>query len=103
MLFRSTWLPDGLEITCILPREDPRDALIGEGLSGVAALPQGARVGTASLRRRAQLLHLRPDLTISMLRGNVATRVRKVAEGEFDAVLIAAKKERASNWVRSKK
>jgi hydroxymethylbilane synthase len=84
-----TWLPDGLEITCILPREDPRDALIGEGLSGLAALPQGARVGTASLRRRAQLLHLRPDLTISMLRGNVATRVRKVAEGEFDATLLA--------------
>jgi hydroxymethylbilane synthase len=84
-----TWLPDGLEINCILPREDPRDALIGEGLSGVSALPEGARIGTASLRRRAQLLHLRPDLQIAMLRGNVATRVRKVAEGEFDATLLA--------------
>ncbi len=84
-----TWLPVGLEINCILPREDPRDALIGEGLSGIAALPQGARIGTASLRRRAQLLHLRPDLEIAMLRGNVATRVRKVAEGEFDATLLA--------------
>jgi hydroxymethylbilane synthase len=85
-----TWLPDGLEISCILPREDTRDALIGEGLSGIAALPEGARVGTASLRRRAQLLHLRPDLEIAMLRGNVATRMRKVAEGEFDATLLAA-------------
>ena len=84
-----TWLPDGLEINCILPREDPRDALIGKGLSGVAALPAGGRIGTASLRRSAQLLHLRPDLKIAMLRGNVATRVRKVAQGEFDATLLA--------------
>lgn len=84
-----TWLPDGLEIPCILPREDPRDALIGEGLSAIAALPEGARVGTASLRRGAQLLHLRPDLNIAMLRGNVATRVRKVADGDFDATLLA--------------
>ena len=84
-----TWLPDGLEIACILPREDPRDALIGAGLSGLADLPQGGRVGTASLRRRAQLLHVRPDLEITMLRGNVATRARKVAEGEIDATLLA--------------
>ena len=84
-----TWLPDGLRIACILPREDPRDALIGDGLTGVAALPPGARVGTASLRRRAQLLHIRPDLDIAMLRGNVATRVEKVANGEFAATLLA--------------
>ena len=84
-----TWLPDGLEITCILPREDPRDALIGKGLTGLADLPQGGRVGTASLRRRSQLLHVRPDLEIVLLRGNVATRVRKVAEGEVDATLLA--------------
>ena len=84
-----TWLPDGLEIACILAREDPRDALIGDGLSGLADLPQGGRVGTASLRRRAQLLHVRPDLEITMLRGNVATRVRKVAEGEIDATILA--------------
>ncbi|MEE8171904.1 MAG: hydroxymethylbilane synthase [Alphaproteobacteria bacterium] len=84
-----TWLPDGLQIACILPREDPRDALIGDGLTGLAALPRGARVGTASLRRRAQLLHVRPDLELIMLRGNVATRVRKVAEGEIDAPLLA--------------
>ena len=84
-----TWLPDGLEIACILPREDPRDALIGKGLTGLADLPQGGRVGTASLRRRSQLLHVRPDLEIVLLRGNVATRVRKVAEGEVDATLLA--------------
>ena len=84
-----TWLPDGLQIACILPREDARDALIGDGLTGLAALHRGGRVGTASLRRRAQLLHLRPDLEIAMLRGNVATRLRKVAGGEFDATLLA--------------
>lgn len=85
-----TWLPDGLEIPCILPREDPRDALIGSGFDSVQALPMGARIGTASLRRRAQLLHLRPDFEIDILRGNVATRLRKVSEGEFDATLLAA-------------
>lgn len=84
-----TWLPDGLEIACILPREDPRDALVGNALSSLSDLPQGGRVGTASLRRRAQLLHLRPDLKITLLRGNVATRVRKVTEGEIDATLLA--------------
>jgi hydroxymethylbilane synthase len=84
-----TELPDGLIIECILPREDPRDALIGKGLTGLADLPQGGRVGTASLRRRSQLLHVRPDLEIVLLRGNVATRVRKVAEGEVDATLLA--------------
>ena len=84
-----TWLPDGLEIACILPREDPRDALVGNALSSLWDLPHGGRVGTASLRRRAQLLHLRPDLKITLLRGNVATRVRKVTEGEIDATLLA--------------
>ena len=85
----ETFLTPGTDIPCILAREDPRDALIGDGLSGIADLPQGGRVGTASLRRRAQLLHVRPDLEITMLRGNVATRVRKVAEGEIDATLLA--------------
>ena len=84
-----TRLPGGLEITCILPREDPRDALIGNALSSLSDLPQGGRVGTASLRRRAQLLYLRPDLEITLLRGNVATRLRKVAEGKIDATLLA--------------
>ena len=84
-----TVLPDGLEISCILPREDPRDVLIGDGLTGLDSLPQGARIGTASLRRQAQLLHRRPDLNISSLRGNVQTRLRKVEEGEVDATLLA--------------
>lgn len=84
-----TVLPDGLVIDCILPREDPRDVLIGEGITGVGALPKGARVGTASLRRQAQLLHCRPDLDITMLRGNVQTRLSKVAAGEVDATLLA--------------
>lgn len=84
-----TALPDGLEISCILPREDPRDVLIGDGLTGLAGLSKGARVGTASLRRQAQLLNIRPDLNISSLRGNVQTRLRKVGDGEFDATLLA--------------
>jgi len=85
-----TQLPTGLEIPCILPREDPRDALIANGFDSVQALPRGARIGTASLRRRAQLLYLRPDFRIDILRGNVATRLRKVSEGKFDATLLAA-------------
>ncbi len=84
-----TWLPNGLEIPCILPREDPRDALISSGFDSVQALPQGARIGTASLRRRAQLLHLRPDFKIDILRGNVGTRLHKLSEGAFDATLLA--------------
>jgi len=85
-----TWLPDGLEIPCILPREDPRDALLCSSFDSLQALPKGARIGTASLRRRAQLLHLRPDFEIGILRGNVATRLHKVSAGEFDATLLAA-------------
>ncbi len=83
----ETWLPDGLTVDCFLPREDPRDTLLGA--ASIAALPQGARVGTASLRRSAQLLAVRPDLTITMLRGNVGTRLDKLAAGEVDATLLA--------------
>jgi hydroxymethylbilane synthase len=83
-----TVLPDGLVIDCLLPREDPRDALIG-GVDTVAALPQGAIVGTSSLRRQAQLLSLRPDLRVVSLRGNVDTRLRKVADGTVAATLLA--------------
>ncbi len=84
-----TALPDGLVIACILPREDPRDALIAQRATSLADLPLGARVGTASLRRQAQLLLKRPDLEIVVLRGNVQTRVRKVEEGAADATLLA--------------
>ncbi|MDE0052202.1 MAG: hydroxymethylbilane synthase [Rhodospirillales bacterium] len=87
-----TWLPEGLEIAAIPAREDPRDVLIARGgpaVAGIADLPQGARVGTGSLRRQAQLLARRPDIAIVPMRGNVGTRMRKVADGEADATLLA--------------
>ena len=81
--------PDGLCIAAIPPREDARDAFVSETFAAFADLPPGARLGTASLRRQAQALALRPDLGIEMLRGNVDTRLRKLADGEFDAILLA--------------
>ena len=84
-----TWLPEGLEISTILPREDPRDALFSAGGQDLAGLPAGAVIGTASLRRQAQVLMARPDLRVVPLRGNVQTRLRKLAEGEVDATLLA--------------
>ncbi len=84
-----TWLPKGLEIGCLLRREDPRDALIAKTGSSIADLPAGTVVGTASLRRQAQVLALRPDLTVVPLRGNVETRLRRLAEGKVDATLLA--------------
>ncbi len=83
-------LPGGLEIGTILPREDPRDALVLPGGGGLDDLPEGARVGTSSLRRRCQLARLRPDLEILDLRGNVDTRLRRLDEGAFDAIVLAA-------------
>ncbi len=85
----ETWLPDGLEIACVLARDDPRDALLATTATSLAGLPQGAKVGTASLRRQAQLLRLRPDLAIMPIRGNVNTRMDKLAAGEFDAIVVA--------------
>jgi len=85
----ETWLPDGLAIGAMLPREDARDALFARSGRRIAELPQGAVVGTSSLRRQAQLLALRPDLKILSLRGNVETRLRKLAAGEVDATLLA--------------
>ncbi len=84
-----TWLPEGLEISTILPREDPRDALFSTGGQDLAGLPAGSVVGTASLRRQAQVLLARPDLRVVPLRGNVQTRLRKLAEGQVDATLLA--------------
>lgn len=81
--------PDGLALAAIPEREDPRDAFISENCSSLADLPQGAKVGTASLRRQAQLLSIRPDLQIEMLRGNVDTRLRRLKDGDFDAILLA--------------
>jgi hydroxymethylbilane synthase len=85
----ETWLPDGLEIVCVLARDDPRDAFLSMQAPSLAALPKGARIGTSSLRRQAQLLRRRPDLTIVPIRGNVNTRLRKLETGEIDAMVLA--------------
>jgi hydroxymethylbilane synthase len=82
-------MSEDLEIAAVPPREDPADAWIGPG-SSLEEVPEGARVGTASLRRRAQLLAARPDLRVEELHGNVDTRLRKLAEGELDAIVLAA-------------
>ncbi|MGV3579543.1 hydroxymethylbilane synthase [Brevundimonas sp.] len=82
--------PPGLTLAAIPEREDARDAFISRDWESFDALPHGARLGTASLRRQAQALALRPDLQIEMLRGNIDTRLRRAAEGEFDAILLAA-------------
>ena len=82
-------LPAGLEIAAVLARADPRDALLTGKATRLTDLPQGARVGTSSLRRQAQLLAIRPDLKIEALRGNVDTRLRRLDEGELDAIILA--------------
>ncbi|MDH3979465.1 MAG: hydroxymethylbilane synthase [Gammaproteobacteria bacterium] len=82
-------LPDGLEIGAILEREDPQDAFVSNHYANVDALPQGARVGTSSLRRQCQLRARRPDLEILDLRGNVGTRLGKLDAGDYDAIVLA--------------
>jgi hydroxymethylbilane synthase len=83
-------LPDGLEIACILPREDVRDAFISLSAKSLSDLAPGAVVGTASVRREAFIRHIRPDVKTVLFRGNVETRLRKLAEGQADATLLAA-------------
>ena len=85
-----TQIPEGLTLAVITERFDPGDCLVSNTYGSLAKLPQGARVGTSSLRRKAQLLHVRPDLTILDLRGNVNTRLRKLDDGEYDAIILAA-------------
>src|SRR5579872_3981414 len=85
----ETILPPGLAIACVLPRDDPRDALVSRDGAGLAALARGARIGTASLRRRAQLLRYRGDFAVAPIRGNVDTRLNKLAAGEIDALVVA--------------
>jgi hydroxymethylbilane synthase len=85
----ETWIPEGLEIACVLPRDDPRDVFLSQTVPNLAALPKGARVGTSSLRRQAQLLRRRPDLEVVPMRGNVDTRLRKLAAGEVDGTVLA--------------
>ncbi len=84
-----TVLPEGLMVAALLPREDARDAFLSPHVKTPGALPRGATVGTSSLRRRAQLLHQRPDLNIVPYRGNVDTRLKKLGRGEVDATLLA--------------
>jgi hydroxymethylbilane synthase len=86
----ETLLATGTTIAAIMPRGDRRDALIAPRFGSIAALPQNATVGTASLRRQAQVLRQRPDLRVVLFRGNVETRLRKLAEREVDATLLAA-------------
>jgi hydroxymethylbilane synthase len=83
-------LPPGFALAAVLEREDPRDALVSPRFADLAALPPGACVGTSSLRRVAQLAALRPDLRIEPLRGNLDTRLRKLDEGQYDAIVLAA-------------
>ncbi len=83
-------LPPGLHLAVIMEREDPRDAFVSSRYPDLESLPQGARVGTSSLRRQCQLTDRRPDLQIAPLRGNVNTRLRKLDAGEYDAIILAA-------------
>jgi hydroxymethylbilane synthase len=85
-----TELFEGFEIAAVPVREDPRDALCSKKYASIEELPRGARVGTSSLRREAQLKAMRPDLVIHPLRGNVDTRLRKLEVGEYDAIILAA-------------
>lgn len=85
-----TELPEGFVLGAITEREDARDALLSEKYENIDALPQGAVVGTSSLRRRMQIEALRPDLVIKDLRGNVDTRIQKLKNGDFDAIILAS-------------
>ena len=82
--------PEGLGLEIICPREDPRDAFVSNSINSLADLPQGAIVGTSSLRRQCQIKAMRPDLDIRDLRGNVNTRLKKLDNGEYDAIILAA-------------
>lgn len=83
-------IPEGLEIALFPEREDPRDAFVSERYKDISSLPEGASVGTGSLRRSAQVLHARPDLTVVPLRGNVDTRLKKLESIPMDAIILAA-------------
>ena len=91
-------LPEGLEIGVIPKREDPRDVLVSGSGAGISELPAGARVGTSSLRRSAQVKRLRPDAEVLNLRGNLDTRLRKLSEGQYDAIILAAAGLHRMGW-----
>ena len=82
-------LPEGLALSAFLPREDARDAFIGKAAKSIAELPEGATVGSSSLRRQALILRMRPDLKVVMFRGNVQTRLRKLQDGVADGTILA--------------
>lgn len=90
--------PEGLGLAAILEREDPRDVLISNTFSSIDTLPEGARVGTSSLRRQCQLRARRPDLEVLDLRGNVNTRLAKLDNGDYDAILLAAAGVKRMGW-----
>jgi hydroxymethylbilane synthase len=98
-----TELPEGFEIAAVTEREDPRDAFCAREAETIESLARGARVGTSSLRRQAQLKAIRPDLAIHALRGNVDTRLRKLELAEYDAIILAAaglERLGKTNWIR---
>jgi hydroxymethylbilane synthase len=85
-----TTLEAGVTLAAMLPRADPRDALLSRGGAGLLQLPRGARLGTSSLRRRAFLARLRPDVVLAELRGNVPTRIARLKQGDYDAIILAS-------------
>jgi len=85
----ETWLPDGTCLAAILEREDPRDVFVSPKADNLDALPSGSVIGTSSLRRQAQILHRRKDLSVEVFRGNVQTRMKKLGDGVVDATLLA--------------
>ena len=99
-----TEFPEGLHLAVICKREDPRDAFITQiknhksGILNFGGLPLGATIGTSSLRRSCQLLHIRPDIKIEQLRGNLDTRIKKLDEGQFDAIILAAAGVKRLGW-----
>jgi len=82
-------VPDGLSIAAVLPREDPRDAFVSKIASSLETLPKGARIGTSSVRRQAQVARVRPDAELALLRGNLDTRLGKLDAGDYDAIILA--------------
>jgi len=93
-----TFFPDGLHLRCITEREDPRDAVFSRNKIKLLDLPKGAKIGTSSLRRQSQLLHLRPDFEILQLRGNLDTRLKKLDDGHFDAIILAGAGVKRLGW-----
>jgi hydroxymethylbilane synthase len=93
-----TFFPEGLHLRCITKREDPRDAVFSRSGVKLLDLPKGAKIGTSSLRRQSQILHLRPDFEIFPLRGNLDSRLRKLDEGQFDAIILAGAGVNRLGW-----